>query len=70
MKGIRTLKNGAVVLSEETFDSDSSVVLAWNGRDYVTWRCFDGTDCYWGHYFSDLAMAKSDFWERIGRATS
>lgn len=67
MKGIRTLNNGAVVLSEEAVDADCSIVLAWNGREYVTWSCFKGQECYWGHYYKDLAMAQSDFSNRIGK---
>lgn len=27
---------------------------------YVTWKCSDGKDYYWGHYFTDLLAATKD----------
>lgn len=27
---------------------------------YVTWKCSDGRDYYWGHYFSDQFAAEKD----------
>ena len=29
-------------------------------NQYVTWRCRNQTDYYWGHYFNDLFSAQKD----------
>ena len=34
-------------------------------NQYVTWRCRNQTDYYWGHYFQDLFAAQKDFAARI-----
>ena len=31
---------------------------------YVTWRCVNGTDYYYGHYTSSLHSATRDLYER------
>jgi len=33
---------------------------------FVTWECKNGSDYYWGHYFSDRMAAKRDLLERAG----
>lgn len=30
------------------------------GTMYVTWKCSNGTDYYWGHYFEDRFAAQKD----------
>lgn len=61
------LKNGATVLAVR-----NNTVLADRGNvyePYVTWefRAADGSDTFWGHYFSDLTTAVLDFEERADR---
>ena len=43
------------VLGEKTTDS---------GTKYVTWRCMNFTDYYYGHYIESLATATLDLYER------
>ena len=31
---------------------------------FVTWECKDGTDYFWGHYFSDQFSAQKDLCAR------
>ena len=33
-------------------------------QQFVTWKCKDRTDYYWGHYFSSLFEAQKDFVSR------
>lgn len=33
-------------------------------QQYVTWKCSDGTDYYWGHYYSDRLKATDDLCKR------
>ena len=35
------------------------------GTMYVTWRCSNGTDYYWGHYFDDRFAAQKDLVARV-----
>lgn len=63
--GYYYLPNGARVLS---IDFAGGVVLADNGREYVTWE-FNRSDmqCFWGHYIQygeGYETAKSDFMQR------
>ena len=55
----------SIIINEET---SSEVVLGKKetrfGTEYVTWLCKNHTDYYWGHYRSDLKLAKIDFCER------
>jgi hypothetical protein len=56
------LKNGATVIA-----SKGGMLLAQNGREYVTWGyqvADDGIDCFWGHYIQGLDAAIADFNER------
>ena len=43
------------VLGEKTTDS---------GTKYVTWRCVNFTDYYYGHYLESLDAATRDLYER------
>ena len=43
------------VLGEKTTDS---------GTKYVTWRCNNRTDYYYGHYIENLDLALLDLYER------
>jgi hypothetical protein len=37
---------------------------------YVTWMCRNGTDYFWGHYFSSLLSASRDYMKRINEERS
>lgn len=61
------LPNGATVIAASTREAHSWIVLAMSGDDYVTWKCSrpgDGSDTRWGHYFTDLREAVTDYYER------
>ena len=44
------------VLGEKTTDS---------GTKYVTWRCNNHTDYYYGHYIENFDLAMLDLYERV-----
>ena len=44
------------VLGEKTTDS---------GTKYVTWRCNNHTDYYYGHYIENFDLALLDLYERV-----
>ena len=44
------------VLGEKTTNS---------GTKYVTWRCNNQTDYYYGHYIENLDLAMLDLYERV-----
>ena len=54
IKGI-LLPNCEFVLGEKKIAS---------GTKYVTWRCMNFTDYYYGHYIESLAAATLDLYER------
>lgn len=62
------LANGATVLRAHAVGLGDWVVLAewYDGTEFVTWRCNDRGECYWGHYYRGLVEALRDFDERIG----
>ena len=33
-------------------------------NSFVTWKCKDKDDYYWGHYFTNLLAAQKDFCKR------
>ena len=35
-----------------------------NPNSFVTWKCKDKDDYYWGHYFTNLLAAQKDFCKR------
>jgi hypothetical protein len=69
---MKTLPNGAEQLAIY-YDSDIGVVLADNGRDFVTWKFYRGdlASTSHGHYFpkahyrNALDLAQQDFKDRV-----
>jgi hypothetical protein len=67
-----TLANGATVIDytereheyQPGFTETHRVVLAHNGHMYVTWRCDEKGNTFWGHYHHKLDEARKDFHER------
>lgn len=60
------LPNSATVVEHSARSNGDTVVLArWErgGRiEYVTWRCDENGNAYWGHYFSSsITAAAADF---------
>jgi hypothetical protein len=63
------LPNGATCV--DTFvGGDRRVVLAKWDDQYVTWRCDESWNCYWGHYHSQLIPAVRDYNDRCRMVSS
>lgn len=56
--------NEGYVITDSVHVGNAEFVIGKNetryGTMYVTWRCANGTDYYWGHYFNDLFSAQKD----------
>ena len=55
--------NAGFQIIDSIFIEDSEFVLGVNQATptmYVTWKCADGYNYYWGHYHSDQIAAKRD----------
>lgn len=59
--------NAGYVISDSIHVGDSEFVLGvsqYIPNDYVTWKCKDGTNYFWGHYHSDPIKAVKDLVSR------
>ena len=59
--------NAGFQIIDSIFIGDSEFVLGVNKANptmYVTWKCADGYNYYWGHYHSDQIAAKRDLLKR------
>jgi len=55
--------NQNYVITSSVHVGESEFVLGVNERapsQFVTWKCADSTDYYWGHYFDNLFDAEKD----------
>lgn len=55
--------NQGYVITDSCHVGDSEFVLGVHStapQQFVTWKCKDQTDYYWGHYFSTLFDAQKD----------
>ncbi len=56
--------NEGYIITDSIHVGDVEFVIGENetqyGTMFVTWRCSNGTDYYWGHYFNDLFAAQKD----------
>lgn len=56
--------NEGYVITDSVHIGSAEFVIGQNetkcGTMYVTWRCANGTDYYWGHYFDDRFAAQKD----------
>ncbi len=60
------MKNGAIVID---YDAPSTVVVASFNGQFVTWKCDDDGNAYWGHYFDNVCNAVADFQKRVSENT-
>ena len=59
--------NAGYIITDSIHIGDVEFVLGVSGKEpsmFVTWECQGGSNCYWGHYTSDLTAAKRDLLER------
>ena len=57
-------ENAGYVITDSCHVGESEFVLGVHltaPQQFVTWKCKDRTDYYWGHYFSSLFEAQKDF---------
>ena len=57
-------ENAGYLITDSCHVGDSEFVLGVHltePHQFVTWKCTNQTDYYWGHYFSDLFSAQKDF---------
>lgn len=56
--------NEGYVITDSLHIGNAEFVIGENqtrfGTMYVTWRCSNGTDYYWGHYFDSQTAAQKD----------
>lgn len=56
-------ENAGYIITDSCHVGDSEFVLGVHltaPQQFVTWKCTDQKDYYWGHYFSDLFSAQKD----------
>ncbi len=56
-------ENAGYIITDSCHVGDSEFVLGVHltaPQQFVTWKCTDRKDYYWGHYFSDLFSAQKD----------
>ena len=59
--------NAGFQIVDSIFIGESEFVLGINKANptmYVTWKCADETNYYWGHYHTDQIAAKRDLLKR------
>lgn len=59
--------NAGFTIIDSIFVGDSEFILGINNANpamYVTWKCADRTNYYWGHYHTDQIAAKRDLLKR------
>ena len=55
--------NAGYVITSSVHIGESEFVLGVSMKapsQFVTWKCSDGKDYYWGHYFTDQFAAEKD----------
>ena len=56
--------NEGYIITDSIHVGNAEFVIGENetqyGTMFVTWRCSNGTDYYWGHYFNDRFAAQKD----------
>lgn len=60
-------ENAGYIITDSCHVGDSEFVLGVHltvPHQFVTWKCSNKTDYYWGHYFSDLFSAQKDLVSR------
>ena len=62
--------NCGYIITDSIHIGDTEFVLGVNSNapsNFVTWSCKNGTNYYWGHYFSDLLSAQKDLCSRAAQ---
>lgn len=66
--GIR-VNEGYRILEAVRIDTSLEVVMGQletsHGMHYVTWRCTNGNNYYYGHYFSNYDECRRDLFKRV-----
>ena len=55
--------NAGYIITSSVHVGESEFVLGVSTKapgQFVTWKCSDGNNYYWGHYFSDQFAAEKD----------
>ena len=61
-------ENAGYIITDSLHVGDREFVLGVHKTarsQFVTWRCANQTEFYWGHYFDDLLSAQKDFVARV-----
>ena len=61
-------ENAGYIITDSFHVGDREFVLGAHKTSksrFVTWRCANQTEFYWGHYFDDLLSAQKDFVSRV-----
>lgn len=58
--------NAGFTITDSVHVGDSEFVLGVNSGRFVTWKCKDKTDYFWGHYFGNELEAVKDLLARAG----
>ena len=56
-------ENAGYTITDSFHIGDAEFVLGQNHSDpamFVTWKCANGVNYYWGHYFTERASAEKD----------
>lgn len=61
------INSGYEILYAHKLDEETEVVLGvcHSSKMYVTWKCSNSNNYYWGHYFEDEIKALEDLICRI-----
>ena len=65
--------NRGYKIIESIFVGKTEFVLGENingASQYVTWKCKNGDDYYWGNYISDYNSARLDLYRRVSEEIS
>ena len=63
-------ENAGYIITDSCHVGDSEFVLGVQltaPQQFVTWKCTDQKDYYWGHYFNNLFSAQKDLLVRAQR---
>ena len=63
-------ENAGYVITDSCHVGDTEFVLGVHltaPQQFVTWKCTDRKDYYWGHYFNNLFSAQKDLLVRAQR---
>lgn len=62
--------NAGCILTDSVHVGETEFVMGVHSKassQFVTWACKNGTDYFWGHYFSDPLLAMKDLLSRANQ---